>query len=257
LNTDESDSSGLERRSMRKDKVVTEMLGEDLAITPSDVCDKKFRRVLTGGYDRRQVDRFLERVADAIERLLDQVRTLKSAQQEQKTRIEEYRDMETTLRTALSSSQKLAEDILSAARREAQAMLEETHAKQAQIELEARRLPDALRREIQLLEQQRDRLRTELGAVLDTHKNLLASHLSPTLGPPPSFTNLGFLAGPAAGSAESPIFASDAAEALGTELPEAMVFETDDDELPDLEEPSEGEEELTSSTEPDATENDK
>lgn len=241
---------------MRKDKVVTEMLGEDLAITPSDVCDKKFRRAMVGGYDRRQVDRFLERVADAIERLLDQVRALKGTQQEQKGRIEEYRDMETTLRTALSSSQNLAEDILSAARREAQALVEEAHARQAQIELDARRLPDALRREIQLLEQQRDRLRVELGAVLDTHKNLLASHLSPSLGPPPSFTNLGFLSGPAANDKESPIFASDAADVLGGDLPEAMVFEATENEIADFEEPSEGDEGLTRSAEPDATEKD-
>ncbi|MDX9974121.1 MAG: DivIVA domain-containing protein, partial [FCB group bacterium] len=67
MNTFEENAPGVELRTVRKDKVVTEMLGEDFAISPSDLCEKKFRRVLTGGYDRKQVDRFLERVADNVE----------------------------------------------------------------------------------------------------------------------------------------------------------------------------------------------
>jgi len=204
--------------------------------------------------DRRQVDRFLERVADAFEHLIEQVRTLKGAQHEQKTRLEEYRDMEGTLRTALAASQKLTEDVLSAARREANAILEEARVAQARIDLESQQLPEGLRREIQALEQQRDRLRSDLTSIIETHRRLLQTQL-PQRPAPPSLTNLGFLMEPV-DSDEAPIFTHEA-PLFGADLPEAVVFGDDSGEdgpAPVLEEPSGSGEALQEPVEPDTTE---
>lgn len=236
---------------MRTDKIVTEMLGEEIALTPSDVCGKKFRRTVIGGYDRRQVDRFLERVADVIEHLLEQVRNLKAAQQEQRSRIEEYRDMESTLRTALGASQRLAEDVVGAARREADAIIVEARAKRAQHELDGRRVPEALRREVQVLQEQRERLRAELTAVLETHRMLLDSHLqAPPV--PSSLTNIDFESAEAA-AANTPIFPPEPAPFYASDPPDAMMLDDDKD---GAEEPEPLDEALTEAFEPGPTEKD-
>lgn len=178
---------------MRKDKVVSEMLGEETTLSPSDVCEMRFKRSLRG-YDTTEVDRYLERVADVLEDLIGQVRSLKETVQEQKARIEEYRQMESTWRDALVSSQKFAEDTLAAARREANALLEEARLKRAQEAMEAYRLPEALTRDIQALEHQRARLRVEMLSILDTHRQLLDSHIpeQPSYLPS-SDTNINYL----------------------------------------------------------------
>ena len=159
---------------MKRDKVIREVLGDENAITPSDLCNQPFRRAVFGGYKMDEVDAFLNRAADQLESLLEQLRLLKAQNEEQKGRIEEYRQMEGTLRSALISSQKFGEDTVDAARREAQALVEEARAIQAKAEAEAARLPEALSQEIRLLTDKRERLRAEILAILDTHRALLA-----------------------------------------------------------------------------------
>lgn len=220
---------------MRKDKVVTEVLGEDLALSPSDVIEKRFRRAVVGGYDRAEVDRFLERTADILEDLIEEVRNLKAVQQEQKQHLEEYRRMEATLRDALIAAQKLSDETLDAARREAAAIIEAAKLQKERMELEARRIPAALMRDIQVLEQQRNRLRIETLAILDAHRQLLDTHIpeQPAFMPP-SFTNIGFLAAPAeeeqakeSGPAEEAETDGEERASASDELPGAVLEEND------------------------------
>lgn len=158
---------------MRKDKLVAEVLGEEAAITPSDLYNTEFKNALVGGYDKDEVDEYLERVADVMESLITQVRDLKVEVEEQKNRADAVKDMENTLRNALVSSQKFGDDIAEAARREADALLAEARLARARAEQEATVLPEQLQREVNRLETQRDRLRMDLRAVLAAHEALL------------------------------------------------------------------------------------
>jgi cell division initiation protein len=151
---------------MRKDKVISQVLGPEIMITPSDLYNIKFKRALVGGYEAKEVEELLERVGDALEALATEVRSLRERNEDQKASLEEYRQIEATLRSALVSSQKFSEDIIAAAQREAHTLLEEARLKAAQ-------LPETIAREIQQLERQRERLRAELLAIFDTHKKLL------------------------------------------------------------------------------------
>ncbi len=158
---------------MRKDRVVSEVLGESIAVTPSDLYSADFRTVFMGGYDRGQVDTLLERTADVFEMLLNQVRDLKEQIEEQKERIESFHEMESTLRNALVSSQKYGEDVIDAARRQADAILEEARLARAQASLEAAKLPGRITAEIEELQRARDRARADLLSLLDTHRGLV------------------------------------------------------------------------------------
>ena len=160
---------------MRKDKVIREVLGDDIAISPSELYNRSFRRALVGGYSRTAVDEYLAGLADAMESLLVQVRMLRDKNEEQKSRLEEYRQMESTLRSALISSRKFGEDIIDNAKRQADAVIEEARAKRAQVVREAAKIPAVLNRDIQVLDQQRYRMRVEMLSILETHRRLLDS----------------------------------------------------------------------------------
>lgn len=159
----------------KDDKIVGEILGDEHAITPSDLFAKQFRRSRFGGYDRRDVDDFLEEVADALENLIVQIRVLKDKNEEQRKIMADLKEVEASLRGALVSAQRFGDDVLDSAKREAHVILEEARLKRAQAQLEVSRVPAALTRDIHILEQQRSRLRVEMMAILETHRKLLDS----------------------------------------------------------------------------------
>lgn len=158
---------------MRKDRVVSEVLGGETALTPSDLYDKQFRRALFGGYQPLEVDAFLERIADALEPLIRQLRELKAAQKEYKAQIQEHCQMEETLRNALVTSQKFGENLIDSAKREADTLIAAARVQRERVEADAAKLPVALAQEIAQLQEQRNRLRSEILAILEGHKALL------------------------------------------------------------------------------------
>jgi len=160
---------------MKQDRIVSEVLGEDVTLSPSDLLNQQFSRARFGGYDRQQVDDFIERVADVLEGLINQVRQLREKHDEQRRTIDEYEKMEETLRNSLLSSQNHGDHMLEVARREANVIVEEAKLKRAQAQAEAGKLPTTLARDIHLLENQRSRLRVEILAILETHRRLIDS----------------------------------------------------------------------------------
>ena len=158
---------------MRKNKVIQEVLGDESLLSPSHLYNTDFKNALVGGYDKDEVDEYLERVADTMEAMINRMRELKEELEAQRAKMEELRDMENTLRNALITSQKFGENIEESARRSAEATLAEARAERETLLAEARRLPDDLRQEVQSLRAERDRLRTDIRAVLAAHSALL------------------------------------------------------------------------------------
>lgn len=161
---------------MRDHRVVSEVLGIEAAISPSDVYSKQFRRALVGGYQSHDVDEYMRRLADILESMIQTIRDLRDEQESLKTQMEEYRQMEATLRNALITSQRLGEDLIDAARREADSLREAGHAEHERLLARAGRLPEALEDEIRRLKDQRNRLRDDMLAMLDMHRALIERH---------------------------------------------------------------------------------
>lgn len=157
----------------RSDKFLAEMLGEEAVITPSELANHDLPKRLFGGYSRQETDALLSHAADALESLSDQMKLLRESNLALNERLEEHREMESTLRGALMSSQKFSEEIVDSAKREAQAIVSEAEAQRAAIELEKQKVPEALRDEIRMLEEQRGRLERDLEAVLQAHAKML------------------------------------------------------------------------------------
>lgn len=158
---------------MRTDRVVSEVLGEEHALSPSDLYNAALKTNLVFGYSKDQVDTLLERAADVLETLITKNRQLKQQIDEQKEELEMFRNVEESLRSALVSSQKMSENIIASARFQADALLEEAKLANAQAVFNMEQLPDALQTEIHRLMDARDRLRDDIAALLKTHEDLL------------------------------------------------------------------------------------
>jgi DivIVA domain-containing protein len=160
---------------MRPDKIVSEVLGGDVPFTPADILEKRFHRALFGGYQGQEVDGFLERVADVFETLIRQNRELKEQLEGYKLKCEEHDQMQETLRNALVASQKLGESVAESARREADTIIQSARVEKERMLAQAMTLPPALAQEINQLQQERNRLRKDMTALLTTHRALLES----------------------------------------------------------------------------------
>ncbi len=128
-----------------------------------------FRRALFGGYKTQDVDHYVERAADVLESLIEENKALKVDVDDQKQR-------ETDLRTALSSALKFTDHIVAAAKREAATLLENTREREEEYQAHAfTGRSTTLAQEIEALRAQRDRLAAELNAALDSHIRLLTA----------------------------------------------------------------------------------
>jgi len=163
---------------MKEHKPVSNVPEGHTGLSPNDLYNHEFSRVLAGGYRPQEVDRFLERAADAMESLIREVARLKEQQQTYEAKLQEYQQVEQALRSALVTSQRFGEELVQSAKREAETLVEAARLQKERLEAEAAKLPAALAQEIARLEEQRDRLRSELEAVLKSHEVLLR-RLSP------------------------------------------------------------------------------
>lgn len=158
---------------MTEDFTGTPNPSDPRGLTSADIYNREFHRVMFGGYDMREVDEYLARVADAFESMAQQLQTFRERDREQRNQIEAFHEMEESLRSALVTSQKFTENLMEAAKREAEALIEQAHLTKARAQFEAARLPAEMAEDVRRLQEQRDRLRAELLAILDTHTNLL------------------------------------------------------------------------------------
>lgn len=93
-------------------------------LSPLDIHNQEFRRVLRG-YSEDEVDDFLDRVVSDFEALLKQNAQLKDECEELRGRMDQYKQLESTLHGALIVAQETAEEVKQNARKEAQLIVRE------------------------------------------------------------------------------------------------------------------------------------
>ena len=102
-------------------------------ITPQDIREKVFEAVVFNGYDKAEVDDFLDTVADEIGALVKENAAMKAKMKVLVDKIEEYRENESALNMAMLSAQKLSVQIENDARTRATATVNEAEAQAAAI----------------------------------------------------------------------------------------------------------------------------
>ena len=125
------------------------------------------------GLDADEVYAFLATVADEYEAVLNDNKALRERLLELDDKVQEYRNMEKTLRDTLLTAERVTVESKDSARREADLII-----KEAQLEAEkgVRNIKESamrLRQEIQNLKQQRDSYLARMKAVVESHMKYL------------------------------------------------------------------------------------
>lgn len=148
-----------------------------MPLSPVDIHNKDFKKVLFGGYNRDEVDEFLDLLIQEFEKHLREIASLKEQVQVLTEKLGSYHNLEESLNRALLAAQETADNIRQTARREADLIIQEARL-QGQRVIEAGE--DRGRRIIaEYAEVQRtaEVLRVQLRAVLQSHLELLDRYL--------------------------------------------------------------------------------
>lgn len=155
-----------------------------MPLTPMDIHNKEFKRAALGGFDRNDVDEFLDLVVQEFEQNLRQIADLQEQVATLERRLEEYRSLEDALNRTLVAAQETADEIKAQARKEAQLILREAQQQsqsvlrdghqQAQALIEAgRSRTERILAENTHLQRVTDVLRHQLRALLQAQLDLL------------------------------------------------------------------------------------
>jgi cell division initiation protein len=146
-----------------------------MRITPHDIRQQQFTSKMFKGYDPQEVDAFLDDVAEDYEAVLKEAALLK----EQMTAIEErsrgVAEREKSLQETLITTQRLAEEMKAAARREAELIVREAELRAEKV-LEAVRGEEArIRTEIHALRRVRRQVFEEMTSTLERYQRLVSA----------------------------------------------------------------------------------
>jgi cell division initiation protein len=141
-------------------------------ITPIDIQHKTFKKALQG-YDRADVDGFLDEIIESLEDEAQQRAALEAEIADLKERVSHFKAMEESLQNTLVLAQRTADEVKASAHKEADLIRE-----QARLagEREIAGYNDAIadvRREHQRAVEAAEKARSELRSLLMTHLALL------------------------------------------------------------------------------------
>ncbi len=150
-------------------------------ITPIDIQHKQFKKALQG-YDRADVDGFLDEIIETLEDEAQHRAALEAEIADLKERISHFKAMEESLQNTLVLAQRTADEVKASAHKEADLIKEQSR---LAAERELANYNDATaeaRREHQRAFESAEKARSELRSLLMTHLALLEK----TIEPPPS-----------------------------------------------------------------------
>jgi cell division initiation protein len=147
-------------------------------ITIVDIQHKTFKKALQG-YDRGEVDQFLDEVIESLEDEAHARAALEAELADLRDRISHFKSMEESLQNTLLLAQRTADEIKASAHKEADLIKAEARlASEREIAAHTGHADDA-RREMQRAVDAAEKARSELRSLLMTHLSLLDRNTAP------------------------------------------------------------------------------
>ncbi len=143
-----------------------------MKITPLDIRKQEFKKVFKG-YDKHEVDIFLEMVAKEMEDLIKENTALIEQVRELEAKIEDYRRMEKTLQDTLTSAQRTTDELRRKAEREAENIIKNAKLEAEKILNEAHKKMQDLLSQISALKSQRDAFISQFRGFLEAQLRML------------------------------------------------------------------------------------
>lgn len=143
-----------------------------MKITPLDIQQMVFQ-VRLRGYDRDEVNRFLEEVAQTVESLNRENAGLRERIVSLEQQVAELKRTELTLSNTLVSAQSLADDVKRSAQRDAELIVKEAELKAGELFRQAQVELAETQRDLSMLKKQRLLMVERMRATLHTFERML------------------------------------------------------------------------------------
>ncbi len=140
-----------------------------MRITPIDIQEQKFK-VVFRGYDKTEVDEFLDNVATEMEDLLRENSFIKEELERLNKEVARLKAMEDRLKDTIISAQKMSEDFKETAKREAENIVAEARLRAEKIVFDAEKRVSEFTAELA-------RISGKVVEIRETVKGLLTSFL--------------------------------------------------------------------------------
>jgi cell division initiation protein len=141
-------------------------------ITPIDIQHKSFKKALQG-YDRAEVDQFLDEIIETLEDDAQHIAALEAEIHDLKERISHFKAMEESLQNTLVLAQRTADEVKASAHKEADLIKEQARiAAEREIASFTEAASEA-RRDHQRAIEAAEKAKSELRSLLMTHLALL------------------------------------------------------------------------------------
>lgn len=143
-----------------------------LKITPVDIQHKTFKRALQG-YDRTEVDQFLDELIETLEDAATQRAALEAEIADLKERISHFKAMEESLHNTLVLAQRTADEVKASAHKESDLIREQARLTAERDIAHYNEAIADVRRDHQRALDEAEQARSELRSLLLTHLSLL------------------------------------------------------------------------------------
>ena len=143
-----------------------------MKITPLDIQQMGFK-IRLRGYDREEVQRFLEELAQTFESLNRDNATLREKLSLTERQLADLKKTEATLSNTLIAAQSIVDDLKEAAQRDAELIMKEAELKAAELIREARAELAGTQRDLSDLHKQRLLMIERLRSTLRTFERML------------------------------------------------------------------------------------
>jgi cell division initiation protein len=139
-----------------------------MKVTPLDIQQKQFH-VGFRGYDRTEVDQFLDLVRDEMESLVREATELREFRQSYDQRLREFNEKEEQVKNTMLLTQKLVEELKDHSRKEAALIIKDAELRSQQIINNAQQERMKLESDIQELKRRKHHFLQDMKKVIQMH----------------------------------------------------------------------------------------
>ena len=143
-----------------------------MKLTPLDIRHKEFTRAMRG-YKDIEVDEFLDQVVEEFERLFNENIDYKDRLETLEVKMEQYQNIEDTLKKTLVSAQQQADELKQNSQKESDLILRDAELKSRSIVNDSYAERQKVQRSVQSLKQKYEELRYEIRKVIESFVNII------------------------------------------------------------------------------------
>jgi cell division initiation protein len=147
-------------------------MSNGIKVTPLDIQQKRFH-VGFRGYERTEVEMFLDLVRDEMEALVREVMELREFRQSYDERLRELNEKEETVKNTMLMTQKLMDDIKENARKEAALIIKDADMRSQQILGNAQTENVKLESDLQELRRRKHHFLQDIKKVIEMHLEMV------------------------------------------------------------------------------------